>query len=337
MKHSITRELDQASAWAVVLAGGSGTRVQSLTRKIEGDQRPKQFCRMLGGRSLLGDTRERLRPIFPEDRTVFVMTKAHEMFYTEELSDVDASRIVAQPLNRGTGVAVIVALLRVLQEDANAVVAFFPSDHYFADNAAFVATVQSAIGAATKQTESIILLGAQPLWPEVEYGWIEPGAPVSDGGQAPLLRVNRFWEKPPRATARELMRTGGLWNTFVTIGRAGAFLNLLHFTVPAAVAEFADALEFGDVERAYRDASSIDFSKDVLSVEPHRLLVMRDAASGWADLGNPARVVNTLVQNRIEPEWLLKMRGSYFPGPTTNSRMPRRRRVGMIASSCGVK
>jgi mannose-1-phosphate guanylyltransferase len=170
MEHSTTRELDEASAWAVVLAGGSGTRVQNLTRKIEGDQRPKQFCRMLGGRSLLGDTRERLRPIFPEDRTFFVMTKAHEMFYTEELSDVDSSRIVAQPLNRGTGVAVIVALLRVLQEDANAVVAFFPSDHYFADNAAFVATVQSAIGAATKQTESIILLGAQPLWQRSSMG-----------------------------------------------------------------------------------------------------------------------------------------------------------------------
>ena len=111
MQQSITRDLDQTSACAVVLAGGSGTRVQSLTRKIEGDRRPKQFCRILGGRSLLGDTRERLRPIFLEDRTVFVMTKAHEMFYTEELSDVDASRIVAQPLNRGTGVAVIVATL----------------------------------------------------------------------------------------------------------------------------------------------------------------------------------------------------------------------------------
>ena len=110
--------------WAVLLAGGNGNRLQSLTHKIEGDSRPKQFCRLFGDRSLLGHTRERLRPIFREDRTMFVMTKAHEAFYSEELAD--ASRVVAQPANRGTGVAIIVALLRVLQHDANAVVAFFP-------------------------------------------------------------------------------------------------------------------------------------------------------------------------------------------------------------------
>ena len=72
-------------------------------------------------------------------------------------------------------------------------------------------------------------------------------------------------------------------------------------------------------------------------MEPRSWLVMRDAASGWAALGNPDRVVNTLVQNQIEAEWLLKMRGTYLPEPTTNSRMPRRRQVGMIAPSCGVK
>jgi mannose-1-phosphate guanylyltransferase len=330
---NLSRELDDASAWAVVLAGGDGTRVLSLTRKIEGDPRPKQFCRIFGGRSLLSHTRERLRPVFLEDRTVFVMMKGHETFYREELSDVDISRIIAQPRNRGTGVAVIVGLLRVLQRDANAVVAFFPSDHYFADNAAFVATVQSAINAARKQTKSIILLGAMPLSPEVEYGWIEPGTTVKNGSEAPLHRVNRFWEKPPRATAEELVRTGGLWNTFVTIGRARAFLNLLCSTVPAAVAEFAGALELDDVERAYRDARSIDFSKDVLSVEPGRLLVMRDTTSGWVDLGDPDRVVNTLVQNQIQPEWLLTMEGSYLPGPITNGQMPHCGRVGMTAPS----
>ncbi|HSE20092.1 MAG TPA: hypothetical protein VLB68_00500 [Pyrinomonadaceae bacterium] len=145
--------------------------------------------------------------------------------------------------------------------------------------------------------------------------------------------MNRFWEKPPRATAEELVRTGGLWNTFVTVGRATAFLNLLCATVPAAVAEFVGALELGDVERAYRDASSIDFSKNVLSLEPRRLLVMRDASSGWVDLGDPDRVVNTLVQNQIQPEWLLTMQGSYLPGPTTKTLMPHCGRFDMSAPS----
>jgi mannose-1-phosphate guanylyltransferase len=155
---------------------------------------------------------------------MFVVTKAHETFYREELSDANSSRVVAQPANRGTGVAIIVALLRVLQYGRDAVIAFFPSDHYFADDAALASMVQSAIGFARKHTESLILLGAEPRWPEVEYGWIEPGALVTNRCQTPLLRVRRFWEKPPLARARELMRAGGLWNTFVTIGQAGAFI-----------------------------------------------------------------------------------------------------------------
>jgi mannose-1-phosphate guanylyltransferase len=304
MKHSTVAGQDRRSAWAVLLAGGDGTRLQSLTLKIAGDSRPKQFCRLFGGRSLLGHTRERLRPIFRENRTMFVVTKAHETFYREELYDADASRVIVQPANRGTGVAIIVALLRVLQHDTDAIVAFFPSDHFFADDAAFAATVQSAIRAARKHTESLILIGAEPRWPEAEYGWIEPGAPITNGRRNPLLRVSRYWEKPPLAKARELMRGGGLWNTFVTIGHAGAFLKLLSSTAPDAVAEIAGALARDDLDGAYRDLDMIDFSKDVLSLNTRQLLVAPDAASGWTDLGNPNRVIDTLVRNQIEPEWL---------------------------------
>lgn len=310
MKHSIDAQRDGADAWAVLLAGGDGTRLQSLTREITGDLRPKQFCRIFGDRSLLGHTRERLRPIFRDARTLFVVNRDHEPFYNEELSDANASQVVAQPANRGTGVAIIVVLLRILQHDADAVVAVFPSDHYFADDAAFAATVQSALSMARKHNESLIIIGAEPRWPEVEYGWIEPGAPITNEGQNPLLRVNRFLEKPPLARTRELMSTGGLWNTFVTVGHAVAFLELLRATIPDAVLKIAGALASDDLESAYRDLDTIDFSMAVLGREPRRLLVMPDAASGWTDLGNPDRVMETLVQNQIEPEWLREMRGS---------------------------
>jgi mannose-1-phosphate guanylyltransferase len=299
---------DGADLRAFVLAGGEGTRLQSLTHKIDGDGRPKQFSKMFGGKSLLTHTRDRLRPIFSDDQVAFVVMRSHERFYSDELADVDASRIVTQPSNRGTGVAIIAALLQLLKSEPGAIVGFFPSDHYFADDAAFATTVRSAIEVSRKHPDSIVLLGAKPQWPEVEYGWIEPGAAMTSGSGKPLFNVNRFWEKPPLAEARHLMKTGSLWNTFVTIGYGSAFLKLLTDTVPAAVSEISKALAQGDPEAAYRDLEAIDFSKHVLNRSQRQLLVMQDEVSGWADLGNPVRVIETLVRNRVIPSWLRKMR-----------------------------
>src|SRR5258708_36922993 len=306
-KHSVA-ERDGPDLRAFVLAGGDGTRLQSLTHKIDGDGRPKQFSKIFGGKTLLTHTRDRLRPIFSDDQVGFVVIRSHERFYSNELSDVDASRIVAQPSNRGTGVAIIAALLQLLKSESGAIVGFFPSDHYFADDAAFAATVRSAIEASRKHPDSIVMLGAKPQWPEVEYGWIEPGASLTSGSGEPLFNVNRFWEKPPLAEARHLMKTWGLWNTFVTIGYGDAFLKLLTDTVPSAVSEISKALTQGDPDAAYRDMEAIDFSKHVLSQNHRRLLVIQDEVSGWADLGNPGRVIETLVENKIEPDWLGEMR-----------------------------
>ncbi|HEX3229107.1 MAG TPA: sugar phosphate nucleotidyltransferase, partial [Pyrinomonadaceae bacterium] len=322
MKYSTDAEQDRPDAWAILLAGGDGTRLQSLTCKITGDLRPKQFCRLFGDRSLLGHTRKRLRPIFSDDRTVFVVTKDHETFYMKELADAKASRVLTQPANRGTGVAIIVALLRILQYDADAVVAVFPSDHYFADEAAFAATVRSSLVAAGKYTESVILIGAEPQWPAVDFGWIEPAGLFASSSHAPLLRVSGFWEKPPLATARELMKRGGLWNTFVTVGHASAFLDLLRSTIPDAMARIADALARDDLDDAFLDLDTIDFSMAVLSREPHRLLVIPDAASGWTDLGNPDRVIETLIQSENKPRWLREMCGSGDPTLGTSAPTP---------------
>src|SRR5712691_5988967 len=181
--------------WAVMLAGGDGVRLQSLTLRIAGDSRPKQFCSIFGGESLLAQTRARLESLFHVDRELFVVTRAHKTYYREELRNVDDSRIIPQPLNRGTGVAVAVALLHILHGDADAVVVLVPCDHYYSDAEAFGRAIRSAASGAEQYPDSIVLLGAEAHYAEVEYGWIEPGSAISHA-PIPLLRVNRFWEKP---------------------------------------------------------------------------------------------------------------------------------------------
>jgi mannose-1-phosphate guanylyltransferase len=289
--------------WAVLLAGGDGTRLQSLTLKIAGDCRPKQFCSIISGVSLLAQTRARLEPLFHADRQLFVVTRAHETYYREELRDVDDSRIIAQPLNRGTGVAVAVALLQILQRDADALVIFVPCDHYYSDADACGRAITSAISGAEQYPDSIVLLGAKAHYPEVEYGWIEFGSTIPHA-PVPLLQVNRFWEKPSLPQAQELLRRGCLWNTFVTVGHAKTLLDLVCSQIPDVVLTLTQALAENEVAVAYQLMCAVDFSRQVLAPQPHRLLALPDTTSGWADLGSPTRVMDILARNKIQPEWL---------------------------------
>jgi mannose-1-phosphate guanylyltransferase len=288
--------------WAVMLAGGDGTRLQTLTLKIAGDSRPKQFCSIIGGESLLAQTRARLESLFHVDRELFVVTRAHETYYREELRSVDNSRIIPQPLNRGTGVAVAVALLHVLQRDADAVVVFVPCDHYYSDAEACRRAIRSAISGAEQYPDSIVLVGAKAHYPEVDYGWIELDSAISHA-PIPLLPVNRFWEKPSLPQAQALLRRGCLWNTFVTVGHAKTFLDLVCSQVPDVVLSLSKALAENELDAAYRLMPAVDFSRQVLAPQPHRLLAVPDTTSGWADLGSPTRVMDILARNKIRPAW----------------------------------
>ena len=300
-----SQKLDSSSVhlWAVLLAGGDGVRLRDLTRRIAGDSRPKQFCRIIGEQSLFRETRTRLDPLFIRDRQVFVFSRAHERYYGDDLADAGDSCVIEQPLNRGTGIAIILALLRILQRDHDALAAFFPCDHFYADHDSFRSMIGSAVECAEHNPESIILVGAEAEYPETDYGWIEPGVVVSNAAAGPLSRVFRFWEKPPLQQAHALLRRGCLWNTFVTVGRATTFFEMLHSQVPEAVLAISQAMADNTLNVAYASLDTVDFSRDVLANLPYRLLVLRDRTSGWADLGSPTRVIGTLARNNIQPTW----------------------------------
>ena len=101
--------------WGVVLGGGDGSRLRSLSRRIAGDERPKQFCDILGsGSTLLQHTAIRVGRNVSQDRIAYVVTRPHELYYKPLLEAVDPARVFEQPVNRGTGVAILLSILKIM-------------------------------------------------------------------------------------------------------------------------------------------------------------------------------------------------------------------------------
>ena len=303
--------LNQQQAWAVVLAGGDGTRLKTLTQLISGEDRPKQFCQVYGGKTLLAQTRARLARVIHPERTAFAVVRPHERFYRNELSDVEPQRVVVQPGNKGTTAAVIFSLLRITALAGDPVVAFFPTDHYYSNEAEFDASVHRAVRVAQHHSDTLVILGADAEHAEVDYGWIEPGRRLNSPFTNALLRVSRFWEKPSHPTAQALFTRGCLWNTFVMVGRASTFLTLLANTLaPGVWNAFIAAQRSGkhstDPMARYKLWAALtagDFSCQVLTFSTHSLSVLRVGDIGWSDLGTPERVKAAMARSGLKPWW----------------------------------
>jgi mannose-1-phosphate guanylyltransferase len=297
------------SEWAVILAGGDGTRLKPLTRKIAGDERPKQFCSVLGRRTLLEETRSRVALEIARERTLYVVNRLHKPYYTSILPSEPASNFAVQPSNRGTAPAILYSLMRIAAIDPEAQVAFFPSDHYISNDKSFMSHIRSALNTVSQRLDLVILLGLDPETPEVEYGWIEPAEPIRR--QSHIYGVRRFWEKPNQFLAQVLQLRGCLWNSFVMVASVQALLGIMQSAVPRLYDSFARLAPFFGtlaepelIDRLYERSEEVNFSHQVLAHCPHRLAVLKVTGVRWSDLGEPNRVMASLNTAGIRPHWM---------------------------------
>ena len=302
--------------WAIVLAGGDGVRLRILTRLICGDDRPKQFCPLLSDCTLLEQARQRAERSIPAQQILFALTKAHQDHYLRDLGHRLCHRIV-QPSNKGTAPPILYSLLQIAHADPDATVAVLPCDHYYSDESHFTKTLESAFQVASKQPHSVVLLGAQPDSAEVEYGWID----VNAGTPEQMLQVRGFHEKPDVHVAQRLFQNGALWNTFVMVGRVGAFLRMATAAVPNLLQMLRSTTRGLHIEREtripdslYDRVSPVDFSRHILSPASQQLIALRLGEMQWHDLGSPGRVVSTLLARNVElPAWAERWLAAKIP------------------------
>jgi mannose-1-phosphate guanylyltransferase len=289
--------VSRPNTWAIVLAAGDGTRLQQLTTE-RGVSRPKQYCSLRGGRSLLQTALARAGHVVPPERTLVVVAAQHQRFWSADLAGFPARNIVVQPRNRGTSAGILLPLVEVLARDAEARLVLLPSDHEVAEESVIASSMRRVLAALASPHPGVTLLGISPDGPESDYGWIVPAA-LGD------RRVARFVEKPEPVLARKLLAHGAVWNSFLLAATGASLLELIERRLPALVARFREAFASptdlaARMEELYAALPASDFSRDVLQGSEEHLRLEVVPPCGWTDLGTPDRVIACLASGGAE-------------------------------------
>jgi len=296
--------------WGVVLSGGEGVRLKTLARRICGDERPKQYVPIFGNRTLLRQTLDRVALGIRSSQTAVVTLRSHSRFFVEQWAGPEPPRVLIQPTDRGTAAGILFPIHWVARQDPDAIVAVFPSDHFVSEPATFMALVGRIAAWVHEHPARLVLLGAHPTSPEVEYGWIELGRPLDSRDDRPVWEVRRFWEKPSEERARLCLEAGCLWNTLVLVGTAGSFLRAAREAIPEVCERLARAVPFFESEaEAWAQAFALipraDFSRAILEPCPSSLAVAAVPRMMWSDLGSPRRVFEILGGTSESAPWVV--------------------------------
>jgi mannose-1-phosphate guanylyltransferase len=274
-----------AHHYGLILAGGRGTRFWPRSRK----RSAKQVLNVVGDRSLIQATVDRLSPVIPPER-LWVLTNDHlRDIIIEQLPDVPPEQILAEPAQRNTAPAIGLAAHILHSLDPDAVMGVFPADHVVGKAGAFRAVVKSAFkGAAGGR---LMVVGIQPRWPETGYGYVEFPKGTAAGARTPVS-VRRFHEKPELPKAKRYVAAGHYyWNSGMFFWRAGVLLDELRrhlprtATVLAALPGFADSQFGARMKKAFPLCDNISIDYAVLE-KADKVAGIPAGDFGWNDVGS---------------------------------------------------
>ena len=288
--------------YAVVLAGGGGTRLWPLSRP----ECPKPFLRLLGDETLIQRTVARLAPLVAPEDVYVIAERGHMGLVAEQLPAVPAANLIAEPIGRNTAAAVALAAEAVARPE-DEVMLVLPADAYVADEAGFRAALAAAETVASAGTAGpagsvavagaavrggpLVTLGVTPNRPETGYGYVLAKPPARQVAGRPVFDVERFVEKPTAENAAKLIATGlASWNAGIFAWTRASIRDRLARYAPEILGPIRAICASGtldDLAAAYPNirATSIDYAvMEPASVEGGVAVVPMDV--GWSDLGS---------------------------------------------------
>lgn len=271
---------------AVILAGGSGTRLWPLSTPTF----PKQFLPLPGGNSMIQETLVRVAPLVTPEQTWVVTGQNMANLVQEHLPTIPMHHILREPCGRGSAPAIAWAATTIAYNDPEAIMATFSADAVITNVDALHQTLQLAYDLAEKG--KLVTIGIQPTSPETGYGYIRYGEPISHGYGYEACQAERFVEKPDRETAESYLRDGHyVWNAGIFIWSVKAILAEFQEHLPEIaekIQKIVNMTEQDEVQStlnaSWPTLQSITIDYGIL--EKTRNLAVIPAPLGWNDVGN---------------------------------------------------
>ncbi len=282
MDRTITRLLR-----SVIMAGGSGTRFWPKSRRLF----PKQFLKILGDKSMLQMTIERLLPLTPMEQIYIVGNKTHQALFLQQAPGCQASRLILEPIGKNTAACIATMAFLIARQNPENVLLILPADHWIMDTGKFRDTLARAAGAAY-QEYSIVTLGIRPSFPSTGYGYIEvPAGDTQNTIDTEIHPVKAFVEKPDFDRARAYLTSGNFyWNSGIFVTRADVILEEIATHLPDLHAPLTPLQRLSDdeidpfLEEVYPSLPAISIDYGVM--EKTKRAMMIEADFGWSDVGS---------------------------------------------------
>jgi len=266
--------------FAVVMAGGSGTRFWPASRQA----RPKQFLPITGGRPMIAETCARLAGLVPWERVLVVTAESQAALVRAALPELPPANVLAEPAARNTAPCVALAAEEVERRAPGAVQVVLPSDHVIRPLEAFQRTLAAAAEEAAAEG-TLVIFGVRPDHPATGYGYIEAGAVLGTRAGIPVHAVQRFVEKPERARAETFLAGGKhLWNSGMFVWSTAAIRAALERHAPEIPRGLARVHAGAALASVYPTLPSVAIDVAVLEKAANVRMLPIDYA--WSDVGS---------------------------------------------------